>query len=119
MTSKLKEFFPMIRNRQEILTEIHDDIRLQTLFYSWRKEQQEEFLNFCTGIRGVKILYDSFFKAILNPDAMPERTASRLQRCFLHRCYKGDVVRSYLLFYQVIYSTFRDMVPDLPLFHSQ
>lgn len=73
MTSKLKEFFPMIRNRQEILTEIHDDIRLQTLFYSWRKEQQEEFLNFCTGIRGVKILYDSFFKAILNPDATPER----------------------------------------------
>lgn len=37
------------------------------------KRQQEEFLDFCTGARGIKFLYDSFFKEILNPEYTPER----------------------------------------------
>ena len=41
--NRLRDHFPMLRDR-------------------------EEFLNFCTGIRGVKVLYDCFFKEIFNPD---------------------------------------------------
>ena len=73
MTSKLRDYFPMIRSREEILKEIQDNIKLTEKFYSWRESERQEFLDFCTGIRGVKILYDSFFKEIMNPETVPER----------------------------------------------
>ena len=63
----------MIRTREEILTDIEGNSGLHSLFHSWKEEQQEEFLNFCTGAKGVKILYDSFFKEILNPESVPQR----------------------------------------------
>lgn len=73
MTNKLKEYFPMIRTRKEILTYIEERQELQEIFESWSEERQEEFLDFCCGVRGVKILYDSFFKEIFNPELHPER----------------------------------------------
>lgn len=36
----------------------HSTEDLADIFHSWKKEQQEEFLDFCTGTKGVKILYD-------------------------------------------------------------
>ena len=39
----------------------------------YNKSTQEEFLNIVTGMKGVKILYDSFFKEIMNPEYNPER----------------------------------------------
>lgn len=46
------------------------------LFRQWNDEQQEEFLNFCTGTKGIKILYDSVFKEIsdtgINMDLLQE-----------------------------------------------
>ena len=42
-------------------------------FYSWGDAVRQEFLDFCTGVRGVKLLYDSFFKEIMNPETVPER----------------------------------------------
>lgn len=74
----LKQYFPMIRSREEILSEIQNRKHLYAMFSSWRKEQQEEFLDFCTGSKGVRILYDSFFKEILNPEYYPERLDSFL-----------------------------------------
>ena len=68
MQNRLKEYFPLIRERREILAEISGDKRLSDIFDGWRKEQQEEFLDFCTGARGVKLLYDSFFKEVMNPE---------------------------------------------------
>ena len=68
MQNKLKEFFPLIREKKEILDEIHENSQLSDVFESWRMEQQEEFLDFCTGVRGVKLLYDSFFKEVMNPE---------------------------------------------------
>ncbi len=35
-------------------------------------------MDFCTGARGIKILYDSFFKEVLNPEYTPERLESFL-----------------------------------------
>ena len=60
MTNKLKEYFPMIRTRKEILTYIEERQELQEVFESWSEERQEEFLDFCCGVRGVKILYDCY-----------------------------------------------------------
>lgn len=73
MSNRLKDYFPLIRERQEILKELHEKEQLNRTFESWTGSQQEEFLNFCTGVRGVKILYDAIFKEIMNPEHAPER----------------------------------------------
>ncbi len=73
MKNYLQSCFPMLRSRQELAAEIRANPRLQAEFNAWRKERQNEFLDFCTGARGVKLLYDSFFKEIMNPETTPER----------------------------------------------
>ena len=73
MANRLKDYFPLIRERKEVLKEIGSSMALSTLFDSWEQERQEEFLDFCTGVKGVKVLYDSFFKEIMNPEYSPGR----------------------------------------------
>ena len=73
MATKLQKYFPIIRTRKEVLDEIRGKQELLNIFQKWTKEQQREFLDFCTGVRGVKILYDGFFKSVMDLDAMPER----------------------------------------------
>ena len=73
MGKKLTDEFPLIQTRQEVLENIEGNKELKTLFFSWKKKHQEEFLDYCTGARGVKILYDSFFKYVFNPDCHRER----------------------------------------------
>ena len=73
MADRLRKYFPMIRTREEVIEEIQSKSELTAIFQRWTEEQQEEFLDFCTGVRGVKILYDGFFKAVMDPDAAPER----------------------------------------------
>ena len=73
MANRLKDYFPLIRERKEVLEEIDASVGLRTIFHSWEQEQREEFLDFCTGVKGVKILYDSFFKEIMNPEYAPGR----------------------------------------------
>ena len=76
--SKLSQFFPVIRTRKLILSEIKQKPELLSLFNSWEDDQKEEFLSICTGNKGVKMLYDSFFKEILNAEYYPERLSSLL-----------------------------------------
>ena len=73
MTNKLQQYFPMIRTREEVLKEIAGKTRLKTMYYSWQEKDREEFLNFCTGVKGKKIMYDFMIKEILNPESAPER----------------------------------------------
>lgn len=73
MSILLKNYFPLIRTRDEILAEIGKASELSSIFHSWTEEQRKEFLDFCTGAKGVKILYDAFFKEIMNPETAPER----------------------------------------------
>ena len=42
--------------------------KLKNLFYEWTEENQNEFLDFCTGVKGIKIMYDFMIKEILNPE---------------------------------------------------
>lgn len=73
MSKSLKDYFPMLRSREEVLKEINTQKELKGTFESWGKEEQEEFLDICTGVRGVKVLYDAFFKEIMNPEYAPQR----------------------------------------------
>ena len=77
-TNLLKSYFPMIQSREEILQRIYTNPRMQQLFESWTVLQQKEFLDFCSGARGIKILYDSFFKEVMNPEYDPARLESFL-----------------------------------------
>ncbi len=73
MNTGLQKYFPMIRTRAEVLAEIQSQPKLSGIFQNWKKEQQEEFLDCVTGAKGVKVLYDAFFKEIMNPETAPER----------------------------------------------
>ncbi len=73
MGNTLKMHFPMIRDRKEVLDEIRSRDDLKAVFESWDERYQQEFLDICTGTKGVKMLYDSFFKEIMNPEVTPER----------------------------------------------
>lgn len=73
MKKGLQKYFPMIRTRAEVLKDIKNQPNLSQLFESWKTEQQEQFLNCITGMKGMKLLYDAYFKEIMNPEATPER----------------------------------------------
>ncbi len=110
MANLLKENFPMIRERGEVLRDIRESKKLQMIFGGWTKEHQEEFLDFCTGVRGVKLLYDSFFKEILNPESDVSRINDFLS-ALLQRKVKvlhvlpNDSVRIALSFFRNMYSS--------------
>ena len=84
MASKLKDYFPLIREREEVLAEIRKSRGLNRKFNNWTKQQQEEFLAMCTGVKGLKLLYDGFFKEVMNPEYVPERLGGFLS-CLLDR----------------------------------
>ncbi len=73
MTAILRKYFPMIRTREEIQAEIQSKDKLLEIYQGWKEEQQEVFLDYCTGQKGVRVLYDPFFKEIMNPELVPER----------------------------------------------
>ena len=97
-TTKLKQYFPMIREREDIKREIRENPKLLEKYREWDEEQQEEFLDYCTGVKGVKILYDAFFKEIMNPENTPERLNELLslllgQSVTIKRVLPGDSTR--------------------------
>jgi hypothetical protein len=71
--TKLQSQFPLIRSREEILAEIQEKESLKSIFEEWNEAQQKLFLDVCSGAKGVKMLYDSFFKEIFDPELVPER----------------------------------------------
>lgn len=76
--TKLKDHFPMIRERLEIRKEIAQSASLSSIFGNWERNQQALFLDICSGVRGAKMLYDCFFKEILSPEHTPDRLSSLL-----------------------------------------
>jgi hypothetical protein len=80
----LAEYFPKIRTREEILETIRSRPDLNDVFHQWDTLQQEYFLDCCTGIRGMKILYDGIFKEIFNPEVVPERLEDLLSLLLGH-----------------------------------
>ena len=88
----------MIREREDIKQEICENPKLLEKYREWDEEQQEEFLDYCTGVKGVKILYDAFFKEIMNPENTPERLNELLslllgQSVTIKRVLPGDSTR--------------------------
>ena len=98
MQKGLKKYFPLIRTRKEVLDEINRSPVCSWQFAQWNDEQKKEFLDVCTGVRGVKMTYDSFFKEIMNPDVHPERLEELLslllgQNIHIRQVLPNDSVR--------------------------
>ena len=74
----LAQYFPMIRTETDILKEISTNPGLKSQFQNWRTDEQEKFLAMCSGSRGVKMLYDTYNKNILDPESTPERLSNLL-----------------------------------------
>ena len=98
MHKGLQVYFPQIRTRKEVLKDIcmHPDCLRQ--FELWSQEKKEEFLDFCTGARGIKMVYDSFFKEIMSPEVHPERLESLLtlllkRKVIIRQILPNDSVR--------------------------
>ena len=68
----LRQCFPMLPTRKEVLQEIHKKKRLFRIYRGWTNKQQTEFLDFCTGVKGVKILSDGIFKEVIDPETVPQ-----------------------------------------------
>ena len=68
----------VIRTREEISAEIEGNPKLKEKFGEFSREEQKRFIDMCAGEKGVKILYDAFFKEIMNPDSAPGRMSSLL-----------------------------------------
>ena len=77
--NNLQKMFPLIRTREEILNDIYSNPALKRKFHRWKPEHRELFLGACTGVRGVRVLYDSFFKEVMNPETAPERLISFIE----------------------------------------
>lgn len=73
MTNKLKKYFPMIKSKEDVREDIRTKANLEYLFSQWNETMQNEFLDFVSGAKGIKLLYDSFFKEVMNPILYPER----------------------------------------------
>ena len=70
------------RLRADVLFQIQNDPGTYAIFQSFAPQEQEAFLGFCMGERGLKVTYDPFFKHIFNPESHPDRL-NRLLSCIL------------------------------------
>ena len=85
MANTLQLYFPKLRERQQVLDDILSKENLKTIYDTWNEQQQNYFLDICCGARGVKMLYDSFFKEIFDPDVKPERLEELLSLFLMQR----------------------------------
>lgn len=74
----LSEVLGTEKSREDVVKEIKRNIAVYPTFLDLKREYQEEFIQFCMGVRGVKMTYDPFFKHIFNPERHPERLSEML-----------------------------------------
>lgn len=92
MKNMLQQYFPMIRTKEELMSEIKKSSVLSREFYSWKSEARKEFIDFCTGAKGVKMMYDFISKEILNPEVVPERVDELLSLLLGQEVHVKDVL---------------------------
>ena len=88
----------MLWEKEDLLKKLRSNPAFADIFDQWTTLQQQEFINFCTGVRGIKFLYDGFSKEILNPEYTPERLNDFLsplmkQKVKVHAILPNDSTR--------------------------
>ena len=64
MKNNLRNYFPMIQTKETIREKINENEALLAIWEKWNTRRKEDFLDWCSGAKGVKMLYDSFFKEV-------------------------------------------------------
>lgn len=94
MTVKLKEYFPLIREREELLAEIKKNKALQEMFTGWEKEQQEAWLTLltCDEPERIKALIEKYpeFRQIYEEGYEICRNTERVMGMFSMELYELD-----------------------------
>lgn len=75
----MRNFFGNLLTEQEARDRIERRDDLKELFESWNARQQQEYLDRCTGKKGYNILYDAYFKEVMNPEYDSTRLESFLE----------------------------------------
>lgn len=65
--------FGDLKTREQVMHEIRNNHIVYAEFLDLNEDFQEHFVQFCMGIRGVMMTYDSFFKKIFDVETHPER----------------------------------------------
>ena len=88
MTTKeltsLEELFGKQISRSDAINQLKKSPKAYEKFQNFPPDFQQQILEFIQGIRGLPILYDSFFKSILDPYTTPERL-ERFLSCLLEQ----------------------------------
>ena len=61
------------RSDEEVLRMLKEMPGAYRMYQGWTAELKERFMAFCTGKKTLPVLYDTVFKALMNPDTHPER----------------------------------------------
>lgn len=69
------------KSREDVLAEIRSEPEIFLEFRQLSSLLQEELLEFCMGVRGLKVTYDPVFKKIFDPEYRPERLEEFLSLC--------------------------------------
>lgn len=64
----MRNFFDNLLTEQEVRDQIEGRDDLRELFESWDARQQQEYLDRRTGKKGYNVLYDAYFKEVMNPE---------------------------------------------------
>lgn len=75
----LRGFFGYLPSEQELSDRIKGCEDLREIFEAWTAEQQREYLDRCCGKKGFNILYDTYFKEVMNPEYDSSRLESFLE----------------------------------------
>ncbi|MDE6675576.1 MAG: PD-(D/E)XK nuclease family transposase [Acetatifactor sp.] len=75
----LRSIFSHLPTEQELLGRIEEREDLREIFDTWTDEQQQEYLDRCTGRKGFNILFDAYFKEVMNPEYDSSRLESFLE----------------------------------------
>ena len=67
-----------IKTREQVLKEIKANFETYCMYLEMKPDFREQFLEFCMGVRGVKMAYDPFFKHIFDAEIHPERLSDLL-----------------------------------------
>lgn len=70
------------REREDILAEIKKNPSLYSVFQRFEARDQDSLLKFLAGEKSLEILYDPFFKYVMDPEIHPERLESLLSALF-------------------------------------
>lgn len=75
----LRSFFRYLPSEQDLLGRIRKSEEVRKVFEAWTAEQQQKYLDRCTGCKGFNILYDAYFKEVMNPEYDSSRLESFLE----------------------------------------